>query len=83
MLSTFTGDSSRGESRSERTPWRYRLGLYRCWICQRPRALHTPAQRRRCEDTPLPIVLTAKGLAAYQAMTPTTATTDTDSPTAA
>jgi hypothetical protein len=38
---------------------RYALRLYRCFVCQRPRALHTLRQRQRCDWTPLPIQVVA------------------------
>jgi hypothetical protein len=42
---------------------RYRVRLYRCLVCQRPRLLHTPRGAARCDTTPLPIVLTPAGRA--------------------
>ena len=40
---------------------RYRF-TFRCLVCGRLHALHTPWQEYRCNRTPLPIVLTDQGL---------------------
>jgi hypothetical protein len=41
---------------------RYAAGLYRCFVCQRWRVLHTLRQIERCDNAPLPIVITEAGL---------------------
>lgn len=41
---------------------RFALGLYRCFVCQRWRWLHSVRQVERCDNTPLPITITSAGL---------------------
>jgi hypothetical protein len=47
---------------------RFALGLYRCFVCQRPRVLHTTRQVERCDNTPLPITITPAGYAYLAAL---------------
>jgi hypothetical protein len=42
---------------------RHRLNGSRCFACSRLLALHAPWQSYRCNRTPLPFEITAKGLA--------------------
>jgi hypothetical protein len=44
----------------------------RCFICDRLMALHTPRRLDRCETTPLPIALTARGWLVAQGVDPST-----------
>lgn len=46
----------------DRTPWRFRLGFYRCLVCVRPWVLHSPARRRLCDNAPLNVTVTGPGL---------------------
>jgi hypothetical protein len=44
-----------------------RLGLTRCFMCNRLRLLHTRPQLDRCEGTPLNATFTPEGMAAWAA----------------
>jgi hypothetical protein len=41
---------------------RYALGLYRCFVCQRWRVFHTLRGIERCDNTPLPLIITSAGI---------------------
>jgi hypothetical protein len=53
--------------RREVIPIRERLGVLRfrlfgrCFVCNRPMALHTPRRLNRCHTTPLPLAITVRG----------------------